>query len=147
LTVALRMLAARRLTEAQLRERLQQREFAPEAIGEVVASCRRYGYLDDALFARLYVEARRQAVGDLRLIAELVRRGIPPDDARAAVASAACGQAERLDAAVEKVLRTRPGIALPAAARALERLGFPAHLVYRRLRELAQAGLGLSGQA
>jgi regulatory protein len=133
------MLAARRLTEVQLRERLAKRDFDQATIDQTVAACASAGFIDDALFARLYVETRPKALGNRRLVAELVGRGIDREIAQGAVASAERGEDERLDRAIEKVLRTRPGIALPSAARALERLGFPAPAIYRRLREVARA--------
>lgn len=132
------MLAARRLTEAQLRERLAKREIPQVAIDQTVVTCKSHGFIDDKLFAQLYVETRSKAVGNRRLVAELVARGIERGAAQAAVHAAQEDEAERLDRALDKLFRTRPSIALPAAARALERLGFPASAVYGRLRERAR---------
>lgn len=115
---ALRMLAARRLTEAQLWTRLVRRGYADGEIGEAVASCRAAGFLDDALFAQLFVDGRTKAVGDSRLIADLVRRGISREAAQQTVAAASSAQNERLDRAIEKLLRTRPLLSYPSAARA-----------------------------
>jgi len=129
------MLAARRLTERQLRERLAKREFAPDEIERTVDACRRGGFVDDLLYARLYVETKRKAVGDRRLLAELVQRGVDRELAASCVASAEASEGERLGAAIERVFRSRPGIAYPSAARSLERLGFPAASIYRALRE------------
>ncbi len=128
------MLAGRRLTEAQLWTRLARRGYADGEIGEAVASCRAAGFLDDALFAQLFVDGRTKAVGDSRLIADLVRRGISREAAQQTVAAASSVQNERLDCAIEKLLRSRPSLSYPSAARALERLGFPAPSIYRALR-------------
>ena len=130
---ALRALALRRLTEVQLRERLSRRGFADDAVDGAVARCRGEGYLDDRLFAQLYVEGRRKAVGDARLVAELVRRGIEREAARAVVDAAEFDEGARLDSAIERLYRIRPALDYPHAARALERLGFPASSIYRRL--------------
>ena len=130
---ALRALAQRRLSEVQLRERLSRRGFSDEAVAGAVARCRADGFLDDRLFAQLFVEGRHKAVGDARLVAELVRRGIEREAARAVVETAEYDEAARLDAAVERLFRTRPTLDYPHAARALERLGFPASSIYRRL--------------
>ncbi len=131
---ALRALAMRRLTEVQLWEKLVARGYPGDEVVGVVARCKAEGYLDDRLFAQLYVEGRRKAVGDARLVAELVKRGIEREAARQAVERAGCTEADRLAAATAKIFAQRPGIGYPNAARALERLGFAAPSIYRHLR-------------
>jgi regulatory protein len=141
---ALRMLAQRRLTEAQLWARLERRGFSDDETRAAVESVKRDGFVDDALFARLFIDSKTKALGDARLVAELVRRGIDRDAARNSVASAECTESQRLDAAVEKLFRTRTSLSYPSAARALERLGFPAPAIYRTLRVRAHTeGLAL----
>jgi len=109
-------------------------------VRETVERCKREGYVDDALFARLYVEGRTKSVGNSRLVGELVRRGIDRDRAVAAVSGAEYGESERLQRALRKMLAARPTLAYASAARALERLGFPAPAIYRELRGHAAAG-------
>ncbi len=133
------MLAARRLTESQLWQRLERRGYPLEDVRAAVASCVADGFVDDALFAKLYVDGRPKAVGNARLVAELVRKGIDRDRARRAVIDADRAEPERLEAAVEKLFRIRPTLSYPSAARALERLGFPSATIYRVLRERAAA--------
>jgi regulatory protein len=137
------MLAQRRLTESQLWQRLERRGYDPDEIAATIAACKRDGFVDDALFARLFVDGRTKAVGNARLVADLVRRGIDRDAARASVASAEHDQDERLALATEKLFRTRTNLSYPSAARALERLGFPSAAIYRHLRErIGVAGWG-----
>jgi SOS response regulatory protein OraA/RecX len=134
---ALRLLAMRRLTEAQLWQKLEARGYPDEAIADANGRCKSEGYIDDRLFATLYVEGTRKPVGDARLIAELVKRGVAREVAHDAVASAPSDQVARVAAAYAKLTRTKPDLSYQSAARALERLGFPTSLIYRVLREAA----------
>ena len=142
---ALRMLAQRRLTEAQLWVRLERKGFADEEVREAVASCKRDGYVDDRLFAQLFVEQKRRALGNVRLVGELVKRGIDREAAALAVARASLDEPARADDAIAKLFRTKSSLSYPSAARTLERLGFPASLIYRKLREHASAFGPLAG--
>jgi SOS response regulatory protein OraA/RecX len=138
------MLAQRRLTEAQLYAKLERKGFEADAIAAAVTSCKRDRLLDDTLFATLYVETKRAAVGDARLVAELVKRGIDRDAARERIAAVGAPEPERVAAAYEKMRRAKPELSYQSAARKLERLGFPASLIYRILRERAGADLEAS---
>lgn len=132
------MLVARRLTEVQLWKKLELKGYPPQDVRETVDWCKRERYLDDRLFAQLYVEGTRKTVSNTRLVAEMIRRGVDRDTARAAVESAAVTQDDRLVAAFEKIERkATAALSYPGAARKLERLGFPASAVYRVLREHA----------
>ncbi len=136
------MLAQRRLTEAQLFAKLERKGFDAEVAAAAVASCKRDRLLDDALYAALYIEGRRAPLGDSRLVAELVKRGIDRDAARERVAESSPTESERIAAAYARLRRTQPSVSYASAARRLERLGFPASSIYRVLREHAGADLG-----
>ncbi len=138
---ALRLLAQRRLTEAQLFAKLERKGFDDDAVAAAVASCKRDGLLDDTLYATLFVETKHAPVGDARLVAELVKRGIDRDAARERVVAATLSERDRVQAAYEKIRRTKPDASYPTVARKLERLGFPASLIYRVLRERAGSEL------
>ena len=139
---ALRFLAQRRLTEAQLFAKLERKGFAQDAVKSAVASCKRDCLLDDGLFATLYVEGKRAPVGDARLVAELVKRGIDREAARERVGASSEPESARIGAAYARIRRASPTVSYQSAARKLERLGFPASLIYRVLREQAGADLG-----
>jgi SOS response regulatory protein OraA/RecX len=142
---ALALLAQRRLTEAQLWKKLAAQGYEHEEIAGAVASCKDDGYIDDRLFASLYVEGARKAVGDARLCAELVKRGIDREAALVVVAGAEVDQYARIEAAYQKIRRVQPQLAYPAVARKLERLGFPSSLIYRLLRRRAAGELEIAG--
>lgn len=103
--IALRQLASRMRTEAQIRARLARDGLEAEA-DETVAWLRRLGYLDDAAYARARA---RSLVGGGRLgprMAErrLVGEGIGAGEARAAVAAALAGEAGEDPRAAELAL-------------------------------------------
>ncbi len=134
---ALGLLARRRLSEAQLRTKLERRGYDDDAIADAVARCKTERYLDDALFAALYVERVRDAKGDRRLVGELLRRGLDAECAQRAVAEASLSERGRCAEALAKLRRTQPQASYPSLARSLERRGFPAALIYALLREAA----------
>jgi regulatory protein len=101
------------------------------------------GYLDDASFARRWVEARSdRGYGPVRLRAELVARGVAGDLIDAALAALAPrAPIERARAAARRRLAALRGLPPPRVAARLRdhllRRGYPASVVARVVRECA----------
>jgi len=85
---ALNQLARRARSEAELRRTLQRRQAPGSVIEAVIEGLRRAGLVDDAAFARQWVEERalRQGYGPRRLTAELRQRGVSSEIIEAALA-------------------------------------------------------------
>jgi regulatory protein len=89
--IALRQLAARARTEAQIRAKLAREELGAEA-DAVVAWLRGLRYLDDGAYARARARGLVAAgrYGPRQAARRLVQEGIAPGSARAALAEALC---------------------------------------------------------
>jgi regulatory protein len=88
---ALRLLAYRPRSEAEIRQRLARRGMPPQVIQETIARLREQGLLSDATFARFWVETREQSSprGRRLLWQELSAKGIEREVARQAIAPVA----------------------------------------------------------
>jgi regulatory protein len=137
----LRMLARRELSEAQVRVRLERRQFEDEEIDTAVARLRREGALDDrrTAVACARTEAHVKRHGRLRALRQLEALGIARTVARAAVAEVFADVDE--DSLLARALdrRLRPGARLDrAAVRRVQRYlltqGFEASQVNAALR-------------
>ncbi len=84
---ALRLLDARPRSEHEMRTRLALRGFDPATIDHEIERLRNAGLLDDARFARAWVEDRKRVSprGSAMLRYELLGRGIDPETAAAAL--------------------------------------------------------------
>jgi regulatory protein len=77
--VAAELLAGRAWTAAQLVTRLRRRGAPPDVAAQVVEQLTARGYVDDAEFARRWVESRAaRGYGVARLANELRARGVAP---------------------------------------------------------------------
>jgi regulatory protein len=75
---ALRLVQARPRSTAELRQRLQRKQFAPDVIEQTLERLRRIDLLDDDAFARFWIENRNacRPRGKQALRSELHRKGI-----------------------------------------------------------------------
>jgi regulatory protein len=156
--ICLQMLITAPRTRAQLAAVLSRRGVPVAAADAVLGRFAEVGLIDDAMFARAWVESRHHSRGlaGRALAAELVRRGVAPDDVRAAVGELGPGQeAATARALVTRKLDSTRGMPLQARVRRLigilARKGYPPALAYRVVREAleqegidpAAAGVGL----
>lgn len=158
--VCLRLLTLAPQTRAQLAGALKKRGVPDDIAEDVLGRFTDVGLIDDAAFARAWVESRHHGRGlsARALSAELRRRGVDDDQIRAAVDELgpdAEAETARLLVA-RKVAATR---GLPPEARTrrlagvLARKGYPPGLAFRVIREALEAdgvaegpeGLGLDG--
>jgi len=139
---AARLLAVRPRSEAEVRQRLQRRGYAHDIVEATVERLRTLGWLDDAAFARQWVENRLafRPRGRARLRAELRQKGIAP-----ALIEAALRDLDETTLALEagrKVLPRYQGLPWPVFARRLSgylaRRGFPPDVVRQVVQQLWQ---------
>ncbi len=85
---ALRLLARRARTRADLMYRLRRKGFSSAAIEATLDELARAGYVDDLEYARERMDdlLRRSRYGSLGLVSRLVKNGIEPELAETAVA-------------------------------------------------------------
>ena len=145
--VCLTLLTFAPRTRAQLAVALRKRGIPDGVADEVLARFEDVGLIDDAAFARSWVESRHYSRGlaGRALSAELKQRGVAPDEIRAALDEQLSPDAEAT-AARRLVERRIPGTrGLPADQRTrrlagmLARKGYPPGLAYRVIREALEA--------
>ena len=143
--ICLRLLTTAPRTRAQLAQALRRHGVPDEAAGAVLARYTDVGLIDDAAFARAWVESRHYSRGLSRrsLSAELRRQGVPTDDIREAVGTLDPEQeaatARRL--VEQKMAGTRgqpPEVRVRRAAGTLARKGYPPGLVFRLIKEVLE---------
>jgi regulatory protein len=133
-------------TRAQLRDVLAKRGIPDDVAETVLGRFAEVGLIDDAAFARAWVESRHYSKGlaGRALGAELRRRGVGDDEIREAVATLDPGaEAETARRLVEqKLAATRgqpPQTRTRRLAGMLARRGYPAGLAFRVIREALEA--------
>jgi len=140
--ICLRLLTSAPRTRAQLETALRRRGVPDEAAAAVLARFAEVRLIDDAMFARAWVDSRHHGRGlaGRALGAELRQRGVAQDDIQAALRE--LDPEQELATARELVARRLAATAdMPVPARmrrltgVLARKGYAAGLAYRVVRE------------
>jgi len=143
--ICLRLLTVSPRTRAQLAQALSRRGVPDEAAEAVLSRFTDAGLIDDAAFARAWVESRHHSRGLSRrsLSDELKRRGVDSEEIREAVGTLDPEQeAATARHLVERKMassRGRPAEArVRQAASLLARKGYPAGLSFRLIKEVLE---------
>jgi regulatory protein len=139
----LRLLTLAPRTRAQLADALRKRGIPDETADEVLSRFEDVGLIDDAAFARAWVESRHYSRGlaGRALSAELKQRGVAADEIRAAIEErlgpdAEVSAARRLiDRKLESTRGLPPEQRTRRLAGMLARKGYPAGLAFRVISE------------
>jgi regulatory protein len=140
--ICLRLLTSGPRTRAQLATALRKRRVPGDIAESVLSRFTEVGLIDDAAFARAWVESRHHGRGLARraLSAELRQRGVPDGEVRSAVGL--LGPQDELATArrlVAKRVAASRGKPMPARARQLmgmlARKGYPVGLAAQVVRE------------
>ena len=139
------LLSRRAWTQTELTRRLVRRGAPSEVAVSVVEDMVGRGYVDDAAYARHFVDTRlARGYGAARLTADLRARGVA--SALIAAALESVDTAAQVDQARAVAKRRLPALRRVAPERTAARLrdhllrrGFPATVVMRVLRELVRA--------
>ena len=143
--ICLRLLTAAPRTTAELAQAMHRGGVPAEAAEAILARFADAGLVDDAAFARAWVESRHYSQGLSRrsLSAELRRRGIDTEEIREAVDTLdperEVATARRL--AERKMAGSRgqpPEVRARRTASMLARKGYPPGLVFRLIREVME---------
>ena len=145
--VCLRLLTLAPRTRAQLADALRKRGIPDEAADEVLGRFEDVGLIDDAAFARSWVESRHYSRGlaGRALSAELKQRGVAAEEIRAAIdeqlgPDAEASAARRLiDRRLESTRGLPPEQRTRRLAGLLARKGYPVGLAFRVIREALEA--------
>lgn len=144
--ICLQQLTLAPKTRAQLEDALRKRGIPGEVADAVLDRFTEAGLIDDAAFARAWVESRHYGKGlaGRALSAELRRRGVDDEEIREAVAALAPDtEAETARRLVQHKLAGIRGQPVQVRTRKLAgmlaRKGYPAGLAFRVIREALEA--------
>lgn len=150
--VCLRLLTLAPRTRAQLADALKKRGIPDDTAEEVLGRFTDVGLIDDAAFARAWVESRHHGRGlsARALSAELRRRGVNDDQIREAVDELGPdAEVETARLLVAKKLAATRGLPPETRTRrlagVLARKGYPPGLSFRVIREALEADSAAEG--
>jgi regulatory protein len=147
---AVKLLAAKPRSVAELRERLLEKEWTDEAAADyAVAKLSEYGYLDDEQFALSYAQSRvrQRPVGRQRLARDLKNKKLDRETAEQALEKVFEETPEDalIDQAIERRVRLRGRPSTRQESKSLFdhliRRGFRADLVIDKVRALSAASV------
>ncbi|HEX5707905.1 MAG TPA: regulatory protein RecX, partial [Pyrinomonadaceae bacterium] len=147
---AVKFLAAKPRSVAELRERLLEKEWADEAAVEhALSKLKEYGYLDDARFAFGFASyrVRQKPVGRQRLARDLQMKKVSRETAGEALdlVYEETPEEKLIERAIERRVRLRGRPSTRQETKSLYdhllRLGFPYDLIIRKVREASSADL------
>jgi regulatory protein len=145
LDLAYRYLGHRDRTVVEVRRHLESKRVEPDTIEDAVAELGAQGYLDDARFARRFVEDRRALDdwGAERIERKLLGAGVPAEIVASALAG--CDAHDELEAACDALrrkFRTPPETDRDRerALGFLVRKGYELELAYDAIRALGRDG-------
>ena len=139
---AVRLLGRRPRSVREVRDRLRQRGFAPEAIEAAVEKLEGWRYVDDADFARYWVEnrERHKPRGRRLLEQELRQKGVDREVVRETIEAAELDEAAAALEVGRAKLRSYAGLEPPVVRRRLggylARRGYDGETVRRALDRL-----------
>ena len=145
---AVKLLAAKPRSVAELRERLLEKEWASEeAVEHALEKLKGYGYLDAARFGFASYRVKQKPVGRQRLARDLQMKKVERETADAALELVyqETPEEDLIGQAIEKRIRLRGRPQTRSATKSLYdhllRLGFPYDLIIRKVREASIAGV------
>lgn len=95
----MRFFSFRDRTEKEAREKLKEKGIDEKTTEEAILWLKEEGLFDDSRFARQWVEGRKEKYGRIRLLRELLRKGVEGETARQAISL--LSEEEELKSALE----------------------------------------------
>lgn len=112
---ALHLLNAMGRTESQLRTKLSQSDYPADVVEDAIRYVKSFGYIDDAMYARNYIDSRKMQKSRKEIYMQLLQKGIDKEEIEAAMEE--CYEKEDSVAAIQKLLEKKrfdPDQATPA---------------------------------